>query len=348
MKKNAAVCIRLLLFASMLANANLLMAQYNAQFSDEDFLQKESVVVLESLVDKVRDTIKRTFNVSDGVLLSVSNKFGDVVIVEGRTSTIDVEVNIECSAWTEKKAKRLRKGIDIIMESSENQVDITTDVSNDLFKSSININGSKSYEINYLITVPRDTRFKIRNKFGDVRMENSNVSLDMEVAYGDVVIDNLGGRNNNMELEFCDLKIKNVESLDVDLSYTDTHIDNMVNVHVGEAAFSDIKIDNLTNSFRTDNTEYCDVKIKNVAGTFELIDVLTSFGDVDISLEGGSAVSYELKTSFGEINVDSEHDKKIDKDKNAEYFKAVDGAGEPKGRIFVSTSFGDVKINRKK
>ena len=316
---------------------------------------------------ELKRTVEKTFSVNENPILEMDGKYSDFIITTWDQQQIDFKVNIVVKSDNEDKLKAKFNSIDIDLEKEGNKVTAETVFGEYKYKT---FNGSLL--IKYYVQVPADVFMELETKYGDITVETVNKRFEVDIKYGDLVADNLmdvsqidvkyGNININyakkliLELDYGDAKINKCDELDgelkyskifitelgtgnIDNKYSTSRIEKADKVIFDNAAYSDLKVSNVTNILDVD-MKYCDLSA-SITSNSPIIDIDGQYSDAVLYINGSASFSYNLESSYADIIFKGF----FDKDRISGHGSY--GDGEP-GRLDISTRYGDVKIYKNK
>ena len=253
--------------------------------------------------------INKSFEVNKDATLSVKNKFGKVHCANWDKNMIAIEVIITVEASNQDEANKYFDKIKISISGNSSRVTASTSFGNDIFS-----NNNNDINIDYMITMPKTVNIELDNKFGDIIIDEVLGSSNIELGYGTIKCKKLAGDKNDLEIKFSEGFIGYVKSADLELKYSELEIDE-VNDMTAESKFSELeigKIDVLTLESGYDDDfignirdldieanfsdvdvrsledrlvadfDYGELKVRDVAKDFKIIDITNSFSDTNI------------------------------------------------------------------
>ena len=303
--------------------------------------------------------------------LDISNKFGEVKVVNEGGSDITIDVVVTVDAATDNAADKLLDMIDVDFSKSGSTVKAETTIDAG-FKS------QKKFSIDYTINVPADKNLSISNKYGNTIVNKLNANGDFNIDYGNFSANNLQTPANGsikLNLAYGNASIDDATDLEVDVSYSPISIDNVKNLNVDskysqlkvDAAgtvvseskydqytfdkiesltsttkYSHIDIDKLTKSLKIE-TGYGSVKVDDVALDFESISITNSYGQISLGM-GDASYSVDASCQYCGISY-PENDFKGNKmkDNNTREINGKVGNGNG-GSIMIKSRYGDIKL----
>lgn len=314
--------------------------------------------------------IRKAWPKSGVTALKVSNKFGEVKINDMGGDSITIKVVITVENPTGNKAKELMDMINVDFEKTGGLVSATTSI-DDNFKS------RQSFTIDYLINIPKDRDMDVTNRYGNVIINELAAKGTFNISYGNftagdikapagnsvnVVVDygkaDIESINNaNMVFKYSKLYAGEITHLVLDTKYSTVNIHKNsdltlnskydgINIDVVDklkslSKYTNYKIGLLTGRFDLD-TGYGSVRIGKVDPKFEKINIVNSYGGINIGL---NELNYKLKAdcSYCDVNYPSER-YKGNKIRDNQQLSLDGNVGTGGGTVTISSKYGGVKL----
>ena len=314
-----------------------------------------------------KKVIEKTFDVNAEPILEMEGKYSDFIITSWDKPQIDFKVTITVKSNNGDKMRAKFNSIDVDFNKVGNKVIAKTMFGDYPYKS---FNGSIT--IKYYVTVPEDVFMELETKYGDITVETVNKKFEVDIKYGDLTADKLldnsqidikygnidinEAKNIYLELDYGDGKIKQCDYIDGELKYSKIKISAM-NDGILENKYSDVRIEKAKNvKFRS--CQYSELRIMEVVESLNaklqysdlkaaiksdkpIVDIEGQYSDMIIYLNENSSFNYSLSSSYGDIIFKGFFDAKSISG-NGHY-----GDGE-RGRVNISTQYGDVEIGKNK
>lgn len=260
-------------------------------------------------------TVLKSFAVNPNTELNISNKFGDVTLINSNVDSVTICATASVEYPDSELAGKSLTLISLDVSLSNNTITCVTAFNEKFFSSQFS-KGRKSFNVNYIIKTPHYINVTINNSFGNVKIEELSGRADITVAHGSFNSMSLTRGNEKpvnrivlkhskasigyanwmgMELyhspqieigimqaislvsEFSVVKIDSVNSLVIN-SKSDNYLVRNLARGVIEAALSTIEISSLTDILRVDAA----------ISTIKVGRVEEGFGEVNLS--GNSSV----------------------------------------------------------
>lgn len=364
MKRSQNISIKLLLLTIVLFTATL----SHAQVSDKKKLSKGF------LIDK-------------GTIVDVSNKYGDITIDTWDKDSVWVEISYEV---TDKNYERLRKKMSEIsfeLTQSGHFVVVNTVISsskNTLIDELIRLKetigvGESQVEINIKLNIPDNLSLRIKNKYGNVYIDDykGDLTIDLsngrlkahdlsgyvnlKISFGDAIINSIDtgnlevyyselnladGRKLRINSKTSDITITEVAQLLVNSSRDDYRI-RMISNFETESSWTDFSITEFTS--RSDiKMNYGDLTIENIRPSIENMTIDAKSTKINLYFDKDLDVNFDITTNQ-DINLPMEA--KIDstqqidvKEKIVRYFGRTGNIKIGKPKLTLKTTEANISI----
>lgn len=335
-------------------------------------------------------TLMKSFRTTGDPVLEVTNKYGDVHITQSQSDSVTVRVEITASSNTGDKTDAMMADADVTISMSGSTVRAETTFRKGItplfetFKGLTKnlINFDSRMKIDYFVECPPETVLRITNSYGDVyigdevsvlALKLSNGNLDasavgnaqmLELTFAKANVRNI--REGKVTLSFSELrtretgkiKLESVSSkawidvastVDLDSKRDDLHF-GTVDIITGTSYFSDIITDHLTGELSM-SVKYGNLSFENVRKDFRLIDVRSSYTDLDLALEDKSSYDLEIRhanafVSLPGITPEPERTEISAQDKLF-MTKVSAGSGPNRSPIRIDATRGEIRILQK-
>ncbi|GAA4838967.1 hypothetical protein GCM10023331_25270 [Algivirga pacifica] len=303
-------------------------------------------------------TFQYNHKVDKSDLLSIDNRFGNVVIATNDGKEIDIKVEVKAWASSAKKAQNILDDIEISESISGGRY---------LYQTTIHggngSNNRQGYEINYHVKMPKALALDLENKYGNISMEDYTGKLSLELGYGQLYAKKLETEECKLEIKYSKasidyLKGGNIESkycssfdiqeagnLDWEDKYGSASI-GKVHQLKGESAYSKLKIGELTGVLSWE-TDYSSLKVDRIATSFTDIRVDSSYGGVRLNFDKDTAFDFAVTTKYGGFSTTLEGldiMKEYEKNTSGEYegYRNKKNTGK---RVEVDSRYGSVRFS---
>lgn len=225
---------------------------------------------------------EKNLTVSGPVTLTLNNDFGDISVITGTTT--QVQIKTEKTAWgaNEEDAQKRLEELKVIVEQNGNSINISVQQLEQKDVLNFRPNGGR---VTFTVTVPEETSVTLDSVNGELTLSGMKGDLDVQSDFGSITISGVSGT--------------------VTARTTNGAI-------VGENISSDSNIA-LASEFggiSLDSSQASALEIKSTNGKVGLQDILldgkvtiqNEFGD--LTLIGVKASAYDIKTQNGKIKLD--------------------------------------------
>jgi len=286
----------------------------------------------------------------------------------GDSVTIKVVITVENP--TGNKAKELMDMINIDFEKSGGLVSATTSID-------ANFKSRQSFTIDYLINIPKDRDVDITNRYGNIIINELAAKGTFNVSYGNFTAGNLrapAGNPINVVVGYGKADIESINNAKMEFNYSKLYAGEIihlvldtkystVNIHKNSdltlnskydginidevdkfksiSKYTNYKIGLLIGSFDLD-TGYGSVRISKVDSKFEKINIVNSYGGINIGL---NELNYKLKADCSYCDVDYPSERyKGDKIRDNQRFSLDGNVGTGGGSVTINSKYGGVKL----
>lgn len=264
---------------------------------------------------KITRTTSKSFRVNPDVDVSLTNKYGKVVINTWDKPTVKVEVNVTAFGKNEEVVQKLLKRVDLDFEDSDSYVDINTvldrksgflqEVWNTISDQAKVVFNKNRIQIDYELYVPHMAELNINNKFGDVFLGEIEGQSNIRVAHGNLRVEKLKGASS-LHVNFGKAIVKSMEqgTLKVQAGSADVGFANMleINSHSSEIAID--QVNELRLDSRNDKIRIRQVGMLAGKSTISKIIIDKFIQDLSMRSNFGSLEIREVMAGFGQINIE--------------------------------------------
>lgn len=251
-------------------------------------------------------TIKKEFKVNSDALLKLENSYGNLHITSWQQNTTTIEVHIQTSSNSEKKAQQKLDEISIEFQGSSSMVQAET-----IFNNSWGWNNNNvSIQVNYTVKVPINNRLDLSNDYGTIYLNEINGTTEIQCDYGGMQIGKLNAPSNDISFDYTsDASFDYINSANINADYSSFYIQNAEQLNL-EADYSKSTIGKVgTMDFSCD---YGDISIENANKITGEGDYLTTrigrvVGDVSLGSDYGDIKIKEMAPKAGNLLIDGDY-----------------------------------------
>ena len=275
-------------------------------------------------------TINKEFKINNGALLNINTEFTDIKAINWDKDIISFEVIISVDAKNANKAEDKFNNIKVIMQGNSDEVSLKTQFQTNFFGN----NNNNNIDIEIIIFYPQHISLKIDNEFGNCVFENIEGPVDIEMAYGNFDANDLlnhqleidvefgkvevnrfqagkvevayGGFTAeiagilNLESEFSTNDIELIDQLELSSAYDKIYIGQLASSNI-ESEFTSLRIDKLDKSLKL-TTAYGSFKLREIAESFEMIDIKSEFTSIKLRFNPKAAFAFEVEAEMSDFD----------------------------------------------
>ncbi len=234
---------------------------------------------------------------SDGSELDVTNEDGDITVQGTDTDKCQVEATFTIKAPTSEAVKELSEKISLDMKPTDKGLSLSVAHPKSMPK-------NNSYQVDFKITVPRNTNLTVRNEDGDIQITDIAGQLRISHEDGDIKIKNINGQIK-VGHEDGDIECENIVG-DIDLALEDGKIaiknGRMTNCRI-RLEDGTIRCEDVTGSFDV-QFEDSTVSIGYAENVSEKYSVVCKGEDGDVTIKNGTFTKCLVNMESGKINCD--------------------------------------------
>lgn len=318
--------------------------------------------------------VNKTYTTSSNAKIKVDNSYGNINIYLWNEDKIAIQVNIKVSGNNESKVEKRLAEIDVNFSANQNVVSAQTEING----SNGNNNGNLSYEINYVIKIPKNGTIDLTNKYGNIAIEQLNGSAIIDLQYGNLNLGRFESKSNTFDLSYCNnSKIEFIDQVNLSSNYCDITIDknyganlngnynNFKFQHVGniilEGNYTKLKSFTMQ-SFNCDgnyltlalgditatkiNTNYSSIEMNGTNKSKE-ISIECNYSKTKINCNSDFGFDFEIDTNYGILkeNMGLKFTEKSEKNTSKSYKGSSAATGNVK--IKIESNYGSVNLLEK-
>ena len=321
--------------------------------------------------------LARSFPATVETTLEIQNKYGKIQVVPWEKDSVKLEVEIILTESSSSKLKKLKEDIHINFTGTNSYIIASTDIESERGRIASEIKSigntitgtNKRIEINYMVHLPMHMDVVLRNKFGDIYMDDLDGQVDIELSNGVLKANRLRG-NAVISLSFANGMIKSLGSANLKLSYSDLVLNEVSQLDLVSKS-SKLSVDSvnvLKMDSRRDKLNFKHVEFFYGQSNFTQVWVYDFLRESDLYMKYGELTLEHVMKGFSKIYVESEytdmtfyfdktaslefdimhHEKSVlrlpgtevlkeDAPSGKDYYKTVGtmGTGDPKGQLIL-------------
>lgn len=303
--------------------------------------------------------------------LEIDNRFGEIRINNEGGSEVTIDVLISVEGSNEKRLNELLDQIEVEFKKSGSTVKAITQIEGKL-------NGNNNLSIDYTVNIPSEKNLKITNRYGNTVVGSLTGNGDFTIKYGNFTAYELntpesgtlslalGYGNANIgtasfldaNISYSPITIEEIKKLDIQSKYSTINVEEggdikavsrydkynceEINSLDADTKYTHIRIDELAKSLKVESG-YGGIKVGEVAGDFDFIDITNSYGQISLGLDDAQ---YLLDASCNYCGISYPEDEfsgdRI-KENNSRTVKGKIGSGEG-GKVTVRSRYGEIRL----
>ena len=320
--------------------------------------------------------IKKTYIVNANAGIDVDNKYGNITITTWDEDKIDLDITIKVNGPNENWVNERLNSIDVDITALKGLVSAVTKLGSSNVKSK---GSNNSFEINYIIKIPKNGSIKLINKYGNISVPSAESSTDIDCKYGRVTLGKLNGSNNQIFIQYCqnssidylkvgnidakysNLKINDSGNLNLNANYTDINITEGQNIkadcNYGTFKFQKINslsgsgnyltfiIGEISSNFSYD-TNYSKISIGTVTEKAGNISINSGYTDISIGYVPNYAFDFDISARYSNIKHDNSLEISVSEVKSNT--KRIAGYYKKKGqnKISINSNYGNISLTK--
>ena len=329
---------------------------------------------------EVEKKYSKEYNATGKDLLSISNRYGEVVVQSWDGNTVSIEVIVTVEHPSQDKAEKYLEMIEVLFSDNDNTIEARTEIDKNF---SFKGGGDRSFSIDYLVKMPAALNLGLENKYGNVKVGDLSGHVDIAVKYGSLFVGKLTrgkgeplnsvsiayGKGEIVEAGWLELTLRYVGSMNLtranavvlDSKYSKVSIEEASSI-VSETKYDNIVIGTITNFVAEGgytgfdlgvvkgkldiSTGYGSIKVEKVMKGFEAVDIEAKYCQVRLGMDSEASYKLDVETSYGGISFDEDRadiSKRI-YENNHKSIEAVVGDKGTTSAIRIDTSYGSVKV----
>lgn len=325
----------------------------------------------ESVKKKV---ISKSFDVSEGDVLTTSNRYGNTTVTYWDIREVSVRVEIEVKSRNDATSQAMIDRVQIELKKDGNTVSATTSLSENVHFQ----NFKGNFSINYYINMPPKMDMNLAQKYGNISLPEKNEGkcsldvkygnlkagsftrpLDVKVKYGDMNIDDaeeavldLGycgtasiGNTQRLEIDskYSDLKIGRCGELSLENKYGDINIKSLTKGEM-DIKYGDTTIGSVEEALSVGELAYSDLLIWKLASDFKTLDVDARYGNLSVGIEPKTefeVIAENMK--YGKVEVDGFNITRTVKEDKTDHRYEINGGGKKTIR-FDGNNYSNIRV----
>ncbi|AXB57950.1 DUF4097 family beta strand repeat-containing protein [Flavobacterium fluviale] len=318
--------------------------------------------------------IKKTYIVNSNAGIDIDNKYGNITVSTWNEDKIDLDITIKVNGPNENWVNERLNSIDVDITALKGMVTAITNLGNSSLKSK---GSNNSFEINYVIKIPKNGSVKLVNKYGNISTLSLEANTDINCKYGKVTLGKLNGSNNQIEIAYCQnssidyiktgsidakysgLKINDSGNLNLSANYTDVTLNEAQNIKYqcnygtfkfqkinslnGSGNYLTINVGEVSSSFSFD-TNYSKINIGTMNEKAGNVSINSGYTDISLGYAPNYAFDFDVSARYSNIKHDNTLDISVSETKSNS--KRISGFYRKKGqnKVNINSNYGNISL----
>lgn len=319
-------------------------------------------------------SIKKTYIVNSNAGIDIDNKYGNITVSTWNEDKIDLDITIKVNGPNENWVNERLNSIDVDITALKGMVTAITNLGNSSLKSK---GSNNSFEINYVIKIPKNGSVKLVNKYGNISTLSLEANSDINCKYGKVTLGKLNGSNNQIEIAYCQnssidyiktgsidarysgLKINDSGNLNLSANYTDVSLNEAQNIKYqcnygtfkfqkinslnGSGNYLTINIGEVSSNFSFD-TNYSKINIGTMNEKAGNVTINSGYTDISLGYSPNYAFDFDVSARYSNIKHDNTLDISVSETKSNS--KRISGFYRKKGqnKVNINSNYGNISL----
>ncbi|WP_143307364.1 DUF4097 family beta strand repeat-containing protein [Chitinophaga vietnamensis] len=265
-----------------------------------------------------KKTVTKEFNVSDGAVLGISNKYGKIVFHSWDKNVIKATVLITGFGKNEDDAQKIADMVDINAEGGSSSVQLRTVYTpgkgGSWFSWGSKIDSKDFVNIDYDVYIPRSLRkMMIENNFGDVIADKFNFPVTLSMNY--CTYDIREAADVTLRINYCDKgKIGKAGNVNVNGNYSSLRSEQLdgLTTHSNYSSYvvtyvNDLKVHGTYDDYKMErvgtidaHTTYTDLRLGELSTE---ASVRMTYGDFSAKRMGSAFKGGEFNLTFADLKL---------------------------------------------
>jgi hypothetical protein len=352
----------------------------NKQYSLNLLLLLLPLICLASNIDAAyikTKNIKKAYYVNTDAGINIDNSYGNITVTTWDEDKIELDITIKVSGNNEGWVNQRINEIDIDINALKQLITAKTILGNISYKTKGNNN---SFEINYVIKIPKKGSVTLRNKYGNITLADLWASTEINCKYGNLTTGKLYGTKNTIQIEYCPsssieylnsgtliarysgLRINALTKIDLISDYTETRIlegdlvqysskygalkVEKVKSIVGTANYMELQFGEVNGQFNL-TAKYCQISIDNLSAKAN--DCLINGGYSNMKIGYSSNYDFDFDINLRYANLKYDNDFVFSSREETSFNKAYRGYFSKKGvnNLTIKSDYGNISLLKK-
>jgi len=324
--------------------------------------------------------ITKNFPLTPNGEIKIDNAYGNVKLNSWDKEEVLIEVSIKVKSKNQERAEEALENIDVEFEVAKNSIQATTllpDSNRSWWKNWTLFGATQlDYSINYLVQMPKTARLNIENEYGNIYLNETDGTTQLNCAYGRIDIGRLNHANNTIDIsyapsseidyvnaatieaDYSGLSIAEagqlsyeadytkssfslVESINFEADYGSISIEEATTIN-GEADYLTIKIGSVNNSLDL-NMDYGSIRVERIEASCKKIEINADYAGIKLGADPDWDFAFTIETEYAGFKSDFPLDyKKKIIESTDRFYQGQRGNGL--NQLNLNAEYGSIKL----
>ena len=270
----------------------------------------------EAATDVKSKKITKSFAATNETILQVENQFGNINCIPWSKDSVKIVIDITVKNKSQDRTSEILEKIKANISASTIFINAKTEFDDDgsVLKQSINkiadftLSGmNNGVQINYSIYLPETIELKLKNKFGNINIQNHSGRMYLQNNYGDTRIGTVTGYLN-LDIKFGNLNAFSIQRASINADFSTIIINDIQNADFNTKS-TKISIQNAERiRCRSKRDDYTLYKIADldIDGSYSNVIISELSNSVNFSGKYGNITIHQILASFSLVRLNCE------------------------------------------
>lgn len=320
-----------------------------------------------------------TYNTTSNSRLYIDNKYGNVSIDDWEDNKVEIDVVVLVGDISRDKAEKILSYIDVAFSQEGDDIKAITTFDDRFSRSG---DGNHKLEINYTVSVPKNIKLNLSNKYGNVFITELTGESVIDVKYGKLKANKIVRGNekplSEINLAYSEASIEEVGWLKSDLKYSILKIERSKalvlyskysKIYINEASsivndskydfldlgklsnfvinaeYSNLEIEEINEKLEC-STAYTDCTVDVIPAGFESINIENKYGHYKLGIDEAASYSLDGYAGYSKITYhESDKVSKISENTSMKVTGIVGKDDNTTSTVKVNTKYGSVNLD---
>lgn len=305
---------------------------------------------------KAEKEINKNYKITEGFSLDITNKYGEINVVNWEKDELSVEVIVTAEASSQSKAEELLKDVEIKLSENPSDVSFTTRINMTGMK------GNNKVQVVYNVKTPEYLNVALAQSYGNIYIQDITGLAELELKYGNLTANRLAISDqdvwNNLDLaygkaaieyanaleikvQYSEINVSESEVLSIESMYSKLNLGNVIDLDI-ESKYDKLSADLLEGSMSVES-EYTQVSVNRITPAFTGLFAEMKYGNFKGGIDAKTAFTIDAEASYGSIKI-PEGDYQSNKEGINEKVLGNVG-GKSQTQVDVSIKYGNFILN---